>query len=174
MKIIKGSLGQIINLFGEEGILILSEYPDLPIIFAETGDYAECDRGNPALVIANITEDYSTISYDGRDPLALIIYENAVNEVIDRVPPDLSDRFRTSMLVHELTHVRQVQEGRLEIVDEKTNIWEGEVVVVDFANYFSLPWEKEAFFEQYLYLFNGDEATAQAVVDEQCKQIVNI
>lgn len=168
MKIVKGSLVQFINLFGEEGVKLVSEYPDLSILFAEPGDYPLCDTASPALVTTHLDEN-NQITWDSKYPLVLLIYTEGTLAVIERVPELMRKRYKLSLLVHELTHVRQIQEGRLESHSETTNRWHEELIEVTGNNYFHLPWEKEAFYEQYLYLTNGEEDVARYMVEEQCR-----
>lgn len=168
MKIVKGSLIEFINLFGEEGIKLMSEYPDLSVLFAEPGDYPICDQASPALVTTHL-DDNNQITWDNKYPLVLLVYAEGTRAVVDRFPEHGRDRYKLSLLVHELTHVRQVQEGRLESHSETVNRWHGDLVEVTADNYFELPWEQEAFYEQYLYLTDGQEDIARYMVDEQCK-----
>lgn len=66
----------------------------------------------------------------------------------DLLTPGIVD----SIIVHELTHYRQVEQGRLKIIDQGRYIWEGEEVTlpidVPVNDYLELPWELEAFMAQ--------------------------
>lgn len=63
-------------------------------------------------------------------------------------------RFSKGIVVHEGTHARQHQEGRLKPLDDQHVVWEGEVWSLHQKGlaYFNSPWEQEAHRAQYAFL----------------------
>jgi predicted SprT family Zn-dependent metalloprotease len=57
------------------------------------------------------------------------------------------------IIVHELCHITQFQDGRLEYINNKPH-WLG----VDYSNtnYWECPWEKEAYLQQTIYSLEND------------------
>jgi len=160
-------------IFGEEGIQMISEYPDLLVVFAKKGDYPDVDKEyTPALFVSNLDEETFEVRYDASKPLGIVIYPEGVEAVMANIPAYMYKRYKMSLLVHELVHVRQAKEGRIECVSMDENIWEGELVKTKIEDYFSFPWEFEAFVEQYTYL-TGCAVTGKKMAEEQKKTLVS-
>jgi len=161
------------DIFGDEGIRMISEYPDLLIVFAKKGDYPEVDKEcTPALFVSNLNEETLEVMYDPSKPLGVVVYPEGVETIMASIPASMYKRYKMSLLVHELTHVRQAKEGRIACVSMDENIWEGELVKSKIEDYFSFPWELEAFTEQYTYL-TGCAITGKKMAEEQKKTLVS-
>lgn len=142
---------EFINLFGEEAVDMVEGYEcDLVII------------NNASAIATGITTDFSAcvvpMIFTGETTVsrALIINWEAFYEglpFIDRMSKEFVRKSARGQLVHELTHVKQLTEGRL-VNDETGTYWEGvkyDVTPGVNDNYFSTPWEKEAYINQFMY-----------------------
>jgi hypothetical protein len=58
-------------------------------------------------------------------------------------------RYKTfEVLAHEMIHVAQIVDGRLNVIDKTTAIWEGNTVMINDVEYHNREWEIEAYAKQ--------------------------
>jgi len=161
MKLLRTKMEEVLALFGEEGVAMLEQY-DIHVCMATRGMFPAVEAyGEVGGVVLQINpETLEILPKHGRE-LALIIYPDAMVNESKQIPEDARERFRRSYLVHELTHVQQVLDGRLAIVEAGHMIWEGQHFNVTLQGYVEFPWEREAYLAQFKYIFEGDEELAE-------------
>lgn len=142
---------EFVNLFGEEAEeLVIGHEFDLFVV-----------NNTTAVEIGLIPEFSSCVVpmiYHGETEVARVMIINleaacGALPVMKRLDKAFVRKTARGQLVHELTHVRQLMEGRL-VNDETGTYWEG--VKYDTTpgvndNYFSTPWEKEAYINQFMH-----------------------
>jgi len=58
-------------------------------------------------------------------------------------------RYKTfEVLAHEMIHVSQIVEGRLNVIDNTTVIWQGNKIMINDVEYHKREWETEAYANQ--------------------------
>jgi len=153
-----------LETFGEAGYDLVAPY-DVTIIMAEEGDFPQADEytTEAGAFVSMVNTKTFRIAEEGCDQLALVIYPHNVEKSLVGTPESILERVRLSTLVHELEHVKQANSGRMVTVGFGHYLWEGvEHVITDLKGYADHPWEVEAYHAQFMYLFNGNEAMANA------------
>ena len=167
MNFVNGTAETFKATFGEEGLdytqmqleywkANLPYYPEqgVRIIFAKKGDYPEVDCHPAQAFVSRVNPETNAITYDKEHPLALVIYPE-VMAVQHRNQGFSEHVLNTGTLIHELTHIKQVSEGRLHSHSFLELTWEGELIQVDMDGYLAYPWEKEACMAQLDYILAG-------------------
>lgn len=180
MNFVNGNVETFVGLFGPHGYNYISRiqdiYPDnkINVIFAKTGDFPELDNVPAQAFVSHIKLDTLKISYDKTDPLAVVFYPEIMNAQ-NIACEGMSTEFQNiGTLIHEMTHVRQVLEGRMETVGFMKMIWEGVYHEIELKGYLAQPWEKEACMAQLEWLSKGRTELAEAwyeVMVESSNQI---
>lgn len=153
-----------LEAFGNEGYDLVAQHK-VTVIIAEIGDFPQSDEitTEAGAFVSMVNTKTFRIAEEGCDQLALVIYPENVEKSLVGTPEHMIDRMRLSVLVHELEHVKQANEGRLVTTGFGKYLWEGEErVLTDLKGYADHPWEVEAFHAQFMYLFDGNEAAARA------------
>lgn len=166
MELVNCTLEQLTDLVGNTGITRLHrmgiEYPGevLNIIFAETGDFPIIDQYPAQAFVSRINMDTREISYDKKDPLAIVFYPAIMKQQHTGFP--VGETFlNIGTLLHELTHVKQVFSGRLESLGWLKMNWEGVYHEIEMNGYLAYPWEKEACMEQLEWITRGNTIMAE-------------
>lgn len=161
MKLLNTKIESLVYLFGEEGIAMLEQY-DIWVCLATTGMFPEIEKhGNVGGCVLPLNPTtLELLPATGRE-LALIIYPDAMMKDALQMHESDRERFHRSYLVHELTHVKQCLDGRLEIVAPGKMVWEGKAIDVTLEGYIEFPWEREAYLAQFEYVFHGDKELAR-------------
>lgn len=164
------------EIFGKEGLSYaetqleyweanLPYYPEqgVRIIVAKEGDYPEIDSGTgcPQAFVSHLDPETNKISYESNHPLGLVVYPEVMAEQ-HRGQALLEYHLNMSTLIHELTHVKQVCEGRLISHGFLDMTWEGERLQIEMDGYLAYPWEKEACMAQLVFLTRGNMEAAEA------------
>lgn len=161
MKLLNTKIESLMYLFGEEGIAMLKEYPDLHVCLATPGMFPQLDAfGTVGGCVLLLNPNTLEILPATGGELALLIYPDAMIADALQVPESERERFHRSYLVHELTHVKQYMSGRLVVVEAGKMIWEGVLMNVTLEGYVEFPWEREAYLAQFEYIFKGDKELA--------------
>lgn len=167
MNFVNGTAETFKSLFGEEGLeyaqmqlenweATLPNYPEQGVrfIFAKKGDYPEIDCQPAQAFVTRINPETNAITYNKEHPLALVIYPEVM--AVQHRDQGFSERvLNTGTLLHEMTHIKQVAEGRLETHSFLDLTWEGERIAVNMDGYLAYPWEKEACMVQLDYMLAG-------------------
>lgn len=169
MKLLRTKMEEVLALFGEEGVQMLEQY-DIHVCMAHVGMFPRLESfGEVGGAVIFINPETLEILPEANRELALIIYPQSMIKESMAMPEDARERFRQSYLVHELTHVQQVLDGRLDIIAEGRMVWEGVLMDVTLEGYVEFPWEREAYLAQFQYIFNGDVDMAargyQTIID---------
>lgn len=154
---------QFVSYFGEEGYELIKPY-DIRVILLDN----EMPQASPDLNawVCNWVPEGST-----ETEIALFINIERIYEefsLMERLVKARQQKIYVGTLVHELTHVRQMQEGRL-ITREDHYIWEGQVYKFHetLAEYLAQPWEVEAHVEQGMYLYDLDKEQLTTMYKER-------
>lgn len=167
-----------LETFGEAGYDLVAPH-NVTVIIAEIGDFPQSDAitTEAGAFVSMVNTKTFRIAEEGCDQLALVIYPENVEKSLVGTPDFLMEKMRLSVLVHELEHVKQANSGRLVTVGFGKYLWEGaEYNLTDLKGYADLPWEVEAYHNQFMYLFNGNEAMANeayAAVKTACDAAYN-
>lgn len=167
MELVNCTLEQLTDLVGNTGITRLHrigiDYPGEPlnIIFAETGDYPIIDQYPAQAFVSRIDMEAREISYDKKDPLAIVFYPAIMKQQHTGYPSVGETFLNIGTLLHELTHVKQVFSGRLEMLDWLKVKWEGVCHEIEMSGYLAYPWEKEACMEQLEWITRGNTIMAE-------------
>ena len=124
----------------------------MPMYFDDcTDEITKMVRIGVRLLNIDITHNDLIVDYDYIDynDEALAFCENFVEEKgqsisLNRRIHDSSVDMAT-VIAHELIHVKQYQDGRLEDKGSLQIGWEGETYIFDAENYAAQPWEAEAY-----------------------------
>jgi len=177
MKIVKGTEKEFVKVFGKEGLALASKHKvdiylckagDFPMIDAVSSDVGGCVlRLDPQTLEVLPQESYGKISMllypenlkKGSDhvrKLSTNIGQALTNEV---------NRFIVSNLVHELTHVKQMTDGRMNVIRFGLVEWDGDLIDVTVGNHLTLPWEREAYLAQYEHILQSPKKALKAYND---------
>ena len=161
MKLLRTKMEEVLALFGEEGVQMLEQY-DIHVCMAQIGMFPALEKFGEVggAVIFIDPQTLEILPVEDRE-LALIIYPHAMIKDSMSMPEEMRERFRRSYLVHELTHAKQILDGRLDIIAEGCMVWEGVERIVTKTGYVEFPWEREAYLAQFKYIFEGDEELAE-------------
>lgn len=154
--------------FGEEGYELIKPYDIRVILVNNDMEQAKAMSDLNAWVCNWLPEGSTQLE------IALFINVERIYEeftLMDRLVETRRRRVYVGTLVHELTHVRQMQEGRL-ISKNDHYLWEGKVYKLhaSLPEYLAQPWEVEAHIEQFMYLYDIDKETATTTFNERCKE----
>lgn len=152
-----------VNAFGEEGYELLEGYNnDLYLIGNDSAATFNLDPSFGAAVVPFL--------YTGTtEPVNVLVInvERCYEEmpILVQLNKAAFQKSMRAMLVHERTHIKQMEEGRLVTVGG-THYWEGEIVHVSqqcTEAYLTTPWEIEAYVNQFMYEFGitAEEARTQ-------------
>lgn len=167
MNFVNGTAETFKSMFGEEGLEYTqaqlenwkAAFPNYPeqgvrIIFAKTGDYPEIDCNPAQAFVTRVNPETNAITYDASHPLALVLYQEVMS--VQHRDQGFSERvLNNGTLLHEMTHIKQVCEGRLESHGFLDLTWEGKRISIVMDGYLAYPWEKEACMVQLDYMLAG-------------------
>lgn len=161
MKLLKTSMYEMVNLFGDEGVAMLEEY-DINVLLAREGMFPKLDEhGTVGGFVSKVHPETLEMFVEG-SILTLGIYpDNMMKEAHNATGIDLGVYCR-SYLVHELTHVRQALEGRLIQTKPGELTWMGEQYIFGTEGYADFPWEEEALVNQLEYMLGCKERAKEA------------
>lgn len=153
--------------FGEEGYELIKPYDIRVILVNNDMEQAKAMSDLNAWVCNWLPEGASATE------IALFINVERIYEeftLMERLVKARQQRIYVGTLVHELTHVRQMQEGRL-ISRDDHYIWEGEVYKLHatLPEYLAQPWEVEAHIAQGMYLYGINKEEATTLFNERTK-----
>jgi len=156
-----------VDYFGEEGYDLVKPY-DIRVILVNNDMPQAKAMSDLNAWVCNWLPKGSTQSEIAMFVNIERIYEEFT--LMERLVKASQQRIYVGTLVHELTHVRQMQEGRLVSRDDHY-IWEGEVYKLHttLSEYFAQPWEIEAHVAQGMYMYGLSEEEALAVVHKRAK-----
>lgn len=161
MKLVNTTAEIFVSLFGQEGLAMIEQYEG-NVYLAKTGQFPQIEKyGRCGGCVIPVNPETLTVFGEGTET-ALILYPDFLIEDSWNVPEEMRPRYMQSVLVHELEHVKQVTEGRMEMVDFGRVIWEGEEQGMDMNLYMQFPWEREAHIAQFTYLLNNAAQGEQA------------
>jgi len=158
-----------VDYFGEEGYDLIKPYDIRVILVNNDMSQAKAMAGLNAWVCNWLPEGSAKIE------IALFVNVERIYEeftLMERLVKARQQRIYIGTLVHELTHVRQMQEGRLVSKDDHY-IWEGEVfkISASLSEYLAQPWEVEAHVEQAMYLYDLEREEATTTFLERTKAL---
>ena len=167
MNFVNGTAETFKEIFGEEGLNYaqnklacwkaeLPYYPEqgVRIIFAKKGDYPEIDCHPAQAFVSRVNPEDNSVTYNKEHPLGLVIYPEVM--AVQHSGQGFSEYvMNTGTLIHELTHIKQVSEGRLDSHSFLEITWEGERIEIVMDGYLAYPWEKEACMAQLGYILAG-------------------
>ena len=156
-----------VSYFGEEGYKLIKPYDIRVILLNNEMEQAKEMSGLNAWVCNWLPAGSSETE------LALFVNVERIYEQFDlmeRLVAAKQRRIYVGTLVHELTHVRQMQERRLISYDDHY-LWEGKRYEISSseAEYFAQPWEIEAYIEQGMYVYEMNREQAEAIVSSRIK-----
>lgn len=170
MKLRNISKKDFVAVFGKEGYDMVKPY-DISVVIV---------HDDSMLTVAGVGVGAGGVmGYDfgdGKGPVMTlfinpgVIYAN-MNELERR--SDRAEVIVRSYLVHELTHVKQHDEGRLTAIGEQL-YWEGKPVnpPADMQAYTMSPWEIEAFAAQRAYITGSSIEQATQEYLEQINEFL--
>jgi len=180
MQFINGTVETFCNVFGNHGLQYVfnveRRYPGktLHIVFAKKGDFPEIDNAPVQAFVSHLDLETLKVSYNKEDPLSVVIYpENMKGQYKDH--EGICEEFMNiGTLIHEMTHVKQVWDGRMESIAFMEMRWEGEYHKIEIQGYLTQPWEKEACMAQLQWITKGDVALAMATYDAMVRESYGI
>lgn len=171
MKMVQGTVKDFINLFGQEGVKLANQHK-VNVYLAKVGDFPEVDaigEGISGLVAPVNPITREVVPQDLSGELAMILYPEAIRGSAQVLRDGAQEkgqalenkvqRYINSHLVHELTHVQQINKGRLTIIRFGLVEWEGALMEIGLNGYTEFPWEREAYIAQFAHML-GSRAKA--------------
>lgn len=158
MKLQNISKQDFVTIFGEEALDIIKPCKG-KVCVVRAGDYPAFDM-QPEFSAAAVMFDHQ----DGKGPVPTVFInpDKCLACLGELTTEEFRQRFLRGMLVHEMVHIKQGEDDRL---DQKDGIcyWEGEVIEfpTNMVNYYNSPWEVEAYLAQYMYQYNCSKEIAE-------------
>lgn len=168
MKLINADLRTFIDAFGVEGVRLMESYNVEVYLLDDATAQSLCLGGVGAMTAGNWNRkegEAVAIMFFNMDRIAA-----SVDPLTRHIKGAVSKIF-CSYLVHELTHVQQIIDGRMKQKDGKI-IWEGKSYKVTndgSAEYYNYPWEQEAHMAQFTYQCDGNVKAARKALNKLAK-----
>lgn len=158
-----------VGYFGEEGYELIKPYDIRVVLVNNEMPQAKAMSGLNAWVCNWLPEGSTKIE------IAMFVNVERIYEeftLMERLVKSRQQRIYVGTLVHELAHVKQMQEGRLVSKDDHY-IWEGEFYKLHatLTEYLAQPWEVEAHVAQGMYLYDLGQEEALAMFNERSKDL---
>ena len=163
MKFANTNEEAFVTLFGQE-VFEAIQHHEVTVYLATDGMFPLLDGvGKVSGCVVPVNPETLELFGEGSE-LFMILYPDNIKDESKALPENLRDRFVASTVLHELMHVKQVNDGRLVIKKFGISVWEGIEYKLDANGYVSYPWEKEAYLAQFTYLLNS-QVLAQVAYD---------
>lgn len=153
------------RVFGEEGFDLIADYTN--DIFLVGNEQAAQMGLPPSFGAAVVHQQYPGA---GAPVPVLVVNVEACYDEMDfftKLSPSMMKKKMRAMLVHERTHIKQMEEGRLVNLCG-VHYWEGQKVEIAHGvtdEYFHTPWEIEAYVNQFMYQHDMTAEEARAHLD---------
>lgn len=166
MKMVKGTVKEFIDLFGQEGVKLANKFV-VNIWLAELGDFPtiEAVGDTSGCVVPVNLQTREVLPKDLSGELTVILYPHAIRASAEMLKDGAVEqgqalknkvqRYITSHLVHELVHVKQIKDGKLNIIQFGLVEWEGALMDIGLKGYTEFPWEKEAYISQFEHMLQS-------------------
>lgn len=162
MKLVNATAEEFVTLFGQEGLDMLAAHEG-NVYLAKEGMFPKLEKIGKVggCVVPVHPETLEILPAEGAE-LAMILYPENIIAESAMMPESKRPRYLTSVVAHELTHVKQVEAGRLTVKEWGVTIWEGQEYQLDMSGYVEFPWEREAYMTQFTFLLGSEERAEQA------------
>lgn len=168
MKLINCDLRTFISTFGIEGVRLVENY-NVDVYLVNNDVAAALNIPGVAGLTAG-----NWMAKPGESAAIMFFNVDLISAGINPLKRNVkgsAEQHFCSVLVHELTHVDQILDGRMGFKDGKMT-WEGKKVDVSnngSDDYISQPWELEAHAAQIRYMYPGDEARVNRFLNKYNK-----
>jgi hypothetical protein len=168
MKLINSDLRTFIDAFGIEGVRLVEAF-NVDIYMLDDATAQSLNLGEVGAMTAG-----NWFRKDGEAVAMMFFNMDRIAASVDPLTRHIKgsvSKIFCSYLVHELTHVQQIIDGRMNQKDGKL-IWEGKVWKFKndgSAEYYNYPWEQEAHMAQFTYQCDGDVKAARKALNKLAK-----
>ncbi|MNM24608.1 hypothetical protein D3C81_350410 [compost metagenome] len=174
MKMIKGTVKDFIDLFGQDGVKMANKHK-VNVVLAKVGDFPVIEAMGEdisGMVILLNPDTLEIMPQDGKRELTMILYPasikastNSLKEGAKETGDALKNklrRFTNSHLVYHLKRVEQMNKGRFAIHTLQWVEWEGALMSTSSEEFVEYPWEKECYIAQFAHMLGSHSAAQKA------------
>lgn len=178
MKMIKGTVKDFIDLFGQDGVKMANKYK-VNVVLAKKGDFPVLENMDEYIsgTVVMVNPDTLEImpQQDSKRELTMILYpeqiksstklfKDGAKETGDALKNKVK-RFTNSHLIYHLKRVEQMSKGRFAILSLNWVEWEGALMAINSDEFVEYPWEKECYLAQFTHML-GSPSAAQKVYSQ--------